>query len=64
MTRPSQTSRGRARVASGREIDTWAGPTETDMDRMRADAAIDVAAGVVARQEREEREERVERERV
>jgi len=64
MTRPSQTSRGRARVASGREIDTWAGPTETDMDRMRADAAIDVAAGVVARQEREERAERAERERV
>jgi len=34
------------------------------MDRMRADAAIDVAAGVVARQEREERAERAERERV
>jgi hypothetical protein len=39
-------SSGRARVdPTRREIDTWAGPTENDMDRMRADAAIDVAAG-------------------
>lgn len=42
VPRPS----GRARVdPARREIDTWAGPTENDMDRMRADAAMDVAAG-------------------
>ena len=48
MVRPSR--------AAHSEINVWAGPTENDMDRMRADAAIDVAAGVAAEMDREERE--------